>query len=119
MKRIILFLIVLSAGWMLLDGIRALTFGDFVTPTTGEHAGQLGPWANLVAAVGIEPRSMFMKLIFVLYGIVALTAVAGYALNQPWGRMALIVMAMLGLWYVPVGTAANLTVLVLLGFRRE
>lgn len=117
MKRIII-LVVLTAGWMLFDGARALTIGDYVTSSTGEYAGQLGPWASLVAAIGIEPRSTFMKLVFVLYGVAALTAAAGYALNKSWGRKSLIVMAALGLWYVPVGTAANLTALILMRFKR-
>ncbi|RJP51380.1 MAG: hypothetical protein C4557_08065 [Anaerolineaceae bacterium] len=59
-----------------------------------------------------------MKLVFVLYGVAALTAAAGYALNKSWGRKSLIVMAALGLWYVPVGTAANLTALILMRFKR-
>jgi hypothetical protein len=42
------------------DGSRALIVGDYVTPKSGAYAGQLGPWAKLVAAVGIEPRSTVM-----------------------------------------------------------
>ena len=88
--------------------------GDYVTPTKGEYAGQLGPWADLVKVVGIEPRSTMMKTVFVVYGIASLLAVTGFVSKRPWGRNALIAMAILGLWYLPFGTVANIIVLILL-----
>ena len=118
-NRIILILVVLSAGWMLFDGTRALLTGDYITPKTGDYAGQLGPWANLAKAVGVEPRSTLMKMVFVVYGIAALLAVAGFASNRPWSRNALIAMAILGLWYLPFGTVANIIVLILLFVNRS
>jgi hypothetical protein len=33
----------LNGGWMTFDGARALIVGDYVTPSSGEYAGQLGP----------------------------------------------------------------------------
>ncbi len=59
-------LAVVVAGWFLFDGLYALITGDYVTPKSGEHAGQLGPWSSVVSAVGITPRSTAMKLIFVI-----------------------------------------------------
>jgi hypothetical protein len=50
-------LAVLEAGWMVFDGARALVVGDYVTPSSGEYAGKLGPWAGLASALGVEPRS--------------------------------------------------------------
>lgn len=119
MKWIIIFLVTLTAGWMLTDGLRALTIGDYFTPSSGEYAGQLGPWIILVQALGIEPRSTFMKIVFVVYGIAALVAIAGFAMNQSWGRNALIVTAILGLWYLPIGTATNIAAIILLFFKRS
>ncbi len=120
MKKWIIFLLVLcTAGWMLSDGLRALILGDYFTSAAGEFAGQLGPWAGLVAAIGIDPRSTFMKSVFIIYGTAALIAVVGFALNQPWGRNALISMAVLGLWYLPIGTAANIIVIILLFLKRS
>ena len=119
MRWVIIILITLIAGWMLADGLRALTVGDYFTPASGEYAGQLGPWTLLVQALGIEPRSTFMKLVFIVYGIAALIAVAGFALNQPWGRNALIAIALLGLWYLPIGTAANVVAIILLFLKRS
>ena len=110
----IIVLIAFTAGWMLFDGSRALVVGDYVTPKTGEYAGQLGPWANLVEAVGFEPRSTVMKAIFVLYGFSGIIAVVAYALKKEWARNALIILAILGLWYLPIGTIANVIALILL-----
>jgi hypothetical protein len=114
MKWIIVVLIILNASWMLADGTRALVLGDYVTPADGEYAGQLGPWAGLVKTTGIDPRSTLMKTVFVVYGLSALTAATGFGLNQPWGRNLLVVMSILGLWYLPFGTAANMAALIML-----
>ncbi|MBI5966169.1 MAG: hypothetical protein HY863_22030 [Chloroflexi bacterium] len=119
MKWIIIILVTLSAAWMLADGLRALTIGDYFTPSGGEYAGQLGPWTILVQALGIEPRSTFMKIVFVVYGIAALIAVAGFAINQSWGRNILFVVAILGLWYLPIGTATNIAAVILLFLNRR
>lgn len=108
------FLIAFTAGWMLFDGTRALIVGDYVTPRSGEYGGQLGPWSNLVKAVGIEPRSTLMKLIFVGYGLAALTTIVCFALSLAWARTALIMVCILGLWFLPIGTITNLIALVLL-----
>lgn len=55
-----------------------------------------------------------MKSVFVIYGTASLIAVTAFALNQPWGRNALITTAVFGLWYLPIGTAANIIALILL-----
>ena len=55
-------LIASTAGWMVFDGTRALILGDYVTPQTGDFAGRLGPWSNLVQAVGIEPSINVSKI---------------------------------------------------------
>ena len=107
-------LVFLTAGWMLFDGTRALIVGDYVTPTTGEYAGQLGPWSNLVKAIGIEPHSTLMKSIFVVYGLAALAIASCFIIGLPWARMALIVVCILGLWFLPVGTATNILALIFL-----
>ena len=107
-------LVVFTAGWMFFDGVRALIVGDYVTPKTGEYAGQLGPWSNLVRALGIDPRSTLMKSIFVGYGLIALVTGVSFALGFSWARGALILVCMLGLWYLPFGTVAHLIALFLL-----
>lgn len=120
MKWIIVILIILNAGWMFTDGVRAFVLGDYVTPSSGEYAGQLGPWAEVLTNVGLEPRSTFVKATLITYGFASFVAVIGFANEQPWGRSALIVMAVLGLWYLPVGTTMNMIALILLFlFRRS
>jgi hypothetical protein len=93
--------------------------GDYVTPQTGEYAGQLGPWSNLVAAVGIDPRSILMKLIFVTQGLGSLVLITGNVLRKPWAGNALLVTALLGLWYLPIGTLINLLAFSLLLITRR
>jgi len=89
---------------MTFDGTRALTVGDYVTPSTGAHAGELGPWNYVVAAVGIPPRSIAMKLIFVVYGLSWLIIALGLALQTGWASPAMLIAAVATLWYLPVGT---------------
>jgi len=114
MNWVIVVLVVLTAGWMLFDGARALITGDYVTPATGPYVGQLGPWSKLVKAAGIEPRSTLMKSIFLVYGSIALVVALCFALGFSWARGALTVVCILGLWYLPVGTITNLIALILL-----
>jgi hypothetical protein len=112
-------LIACSASWMVFDGTRALILGDYVTPQTGEFAGQLGPWSSLIQAIGLDPRSIGMKLIFVIQGIVTMAIVVCYLLNKPWARRALLAAMLSGLWYLPIGTLVNLIALILLLLTRS
>jgi hypothetical protein len=116
---VIAILVAFTAGWMLFDGTRALIVGDYITPKSGEYAGQLGPWSTLVKAVGIEPRSTLMNLIFVGYGLSALTIVVCFMLGISWARMTLIIVCILGLWFLPIGTITNLIALILLLIGRK
>ena len=115
---VIVIVVTFTAGWMLFDGTRALILGDYVTPKSGEFAGQLGPWSNLVKAIGIEPRSTLMKLIFVVYSVVALVIGICFVLGQSWAWWGMLVVSILGLWYLPVGTIINIIVIGLLLFNK-
>ncbi len=99
---------------MVFDGSRALVVGDYVTPDTGPHTGQLGPWSEVVQAVGIPPRSTGMKLVFVGYGLAYLVTTVAFLVRAPGARRSMIIVALLGLWYLPFGTLINLVVLALL-----
>ncbi len=107
-------LVLVTGGWMLFDGTRALIVGDFVTPSRGEYAGQLGPWSRLVTAVGLDPRSTAVKLVFVAYGLAYLLALAALLLHVAGAWIAVLVLAIAGLWYLPIGTLTNLAVIALL-----
>lgn len=111
---IVLVLALIEGGWLAFDGSRALVVGDYVTPRSGQYAGQLGPWAKVVSAVGIEPRSALMKSIHVVLGAVWLGVMVCFALGVPWARTGMLVCAVLGLWYLPFGTLLSIIQIVLL-----
>lgn len=107
LRRVVIILAFLQASWMASDGLRAFLVGDYLTPKSGEHAGQLGPWAKIVAAIGIEPRSALMKSIFVVYGVVWVALLLCFILNFPWARWALLLAAAGSLWYLWMGTVSS------------
>lgn len=106
-------LVLVVSGYMVVDGVHALRAGDYITPRSGSYAGQLGPWSRVVAAVGIPPRSLGMKIAFVAYGL-AYLAVGVLCVLGVVPAAALIVVAALGLWYLPFGTILNAVVILLL-----
>jgi hypothetical protein len=107
-------LTVVRSGWMLFDGTRALVLGDYVTPRAGPRAVHLGPWAPLVEALGIPARSTAMKLAFVALGAAGLAAAGLFVGKSDLGRAAMIAAAAATLWYLPVGTATSVLVILLL-----
>jgi hypothetical protein len=114
MRWLIVLLSVAEAGWMIFDGGRALTIGDYVTPASGPYAGRLGPWAAIVSAVGIAPRSTAMKLAFVACGTAWLACAVAFARGVPWAWTAMLAAAIGSLWYAPVGTLLSGLQIVLL-----
>ena len=99
---------------MLVDGSRALIVGDYITPKTGEYAGRLGPWANLVEVIGIDPRSTLMKSVFVIFGTTWLAATAAFALGTRWSWALMVAFAVGSLWYLVAGTIASALMLAVL-----
>jgi hypothetical protein len=112
-------MIAATAGWMFFDGAHALITGTYVILQTGEFTGQLGPWANLVQSIGIDPNSIWLKLIFIMQGLGTLTVVVNFILNKPWAWTGLLIAMLLGLWYLPFGTLINLLALILLLLTRR
>jgi hypothetical protein len=113
-RWVVLALALVEGGWLAFDGGRALVVGDYVTPRSGAHAGQLGPWSRVVSAVGIEPRSTLMKSIHLAIGATWLVVTACFVLRLSWAWSAMLVCAVLGLWYLPFGTLLSLIQIVLL-----
>jgi hypothetical protein len=100
---------------MFVDGALALTRGHYITPRSGRYAGQLGPWARLVRAVGIDPRSALMKWVFVGYGLAWLAIIyAAFFEGDEWSWAAMLVAAVGSLWYLIFGTVTSAIVIVLL-----
>ena len=111
---VIAFLAFIVAIWFVIDGTAAFITGDYITPKSGEYAGQLGPWSKVVSAVGITPRSGLMKTIFLLYGIFWIAIIISYLFRLPWGWAAMLIAAIGSLWYLPFGTLLGLIQIVLL-----
>jgi len=101
-------LAVIVAGWFAFDGSFALMTGDYLTPATGPYAGQLGPWATMMAATGIDPRSTFIKLLFLLFGVGWLLVIWAFAAGRRWAWAGMMVAAVCSLWYLPFGTLLGL-----------
>jgi hypothetical protein len=113
MRRAAALLLTVVGGYMFVDGVRALTVGDYLTPSGGDHAGQLGPWADLLEAVGVPPRSTATKL--ALVGLGAFHLVGAVSTLRSPRRAVPVAAAIGGVWYAPFGTILDLLVLVLLG----
>jgi hypothetical protein len=111
---IVLLLALLEGGWLAFDGGHALITGDYVTPSSGDHAGQLGPWSKLVSAIGIEPRSTTMKLVHLVLGAVWLAIMVCFACRFSWAWWGMLVCACAGLWYLPFGTLLSILQIILL-----
>jgi hypothetical protein len=114
LRIVVVVLAVIQGSWMAFDGSRALIVGDYVTPSSGPHAGELGLWHRGVKAIGIPPRSTAMKVIFVVYGVAWLVLAFAFALREPWARPSLLAIALASLWYLPVGTVCSALVVVAL-----
>ena len=114
MRWIVVLLAVAEAGYMVVDGARALIAGDYITPSAGEYAGQLGPWAGLVSRVGVDPRSTGMKVAFVAIGLAWLAVTVAFALRAQWAWTAMLVFAVGTLWYLVPGTIISALIIGLL-----
>ena len=115
----VLVLAVLEAGWITVDGTRALLVGDYVTPRSGPHAGRLGPWAQVLGAIGVAPRATGTKVAFVLYGASWLAVAAAYARGASWAPPLMLLAATGTLWYAPVGTVLGVAQVALLLWLRR
>ncbi|MGC4075221.1 MAG: hypothetical protein QM760_22510 [Nibricoccus sp.] len=104
----------LIGGWLVFDGSRALTVGDYLTAKTGPRAGQLGPWSLLLAKAGINPRSTSVKIFHVVLGILWLIGLGAFLLRPAFGWWTLAIGSACTLWYLPLGTFLSLVELVLL-----
>jgi hypothetical protein len=115
-KWIVAVLAFLEAGWMTFDGLRAHITGSYTSPG-GERAGQLGPWASVVSAVGIDPHSFGMKWTFILYGAVWIVITICFLVGLRWARTAMLVAAIGSLWFLPIGSLLSVVQIVLLVWK--
>ena len=94
-------------GWMVLDGSRKLLTGLY----TGEDTVGLGPWANVVASVGIRPSDMAVP--FVLLGVLWIVNAVVLLLGGSGRYERTILASVLTLWYLVPGTLVSMVTLIL------
>ncbi|KQC00881.1 hypothetical protein [Pedobacter sp. Hv1] len=96
MKILITILGLLNGGYMLLDGIYVMINGKYIGPE------KPGPWANLFYKLDID----VFKLgpVFILYGLLWLIWIYALLTAQSWGYIFGLALAVLTLWYLPIGT---------------
>jgi hypothetical protein len=99
---------------MAFNGTRALRVGTYVTPSSGPHAGQLGPWHYVVEAIGVNPRGVPMRAFFAAYGWLWLGITGAFALKQSWAWTGMLIAAVGALWFLPFGTILGLVQIALL-----
>ena len=99
---------------MAVDGSRALLMGSYITPSSGEHSGRLGPWASVVRALGLNPEATGVKVAFLVFGLVWLIAATGFVLTASWAWTMMLIVALATLWYLIPGTVISALVLILL-----
>jgi hypothetical protein len=100
--RVAALLALVQGAYMLADGVHFLTSGAY-------FGNGVGPWASLVARTGLDPSSRTMAAVFVVFGALWLASAA--ALARATARYAVVVLAVLTLWYLPVGTVLSAIVL--------
>ncbi len=98
----------LLGWWLIYDGLRQRLVGDYT-----RLGGRLGPWADLVAALGIDPQRL--GLAFVALGFALVGASFGLYWQRRWAYYTGLVAAVVGLAYLGVGTlVAGVCVVLLL-----
>ena len=96
--------------WLTYDGLRQRLTGDFTRIN-----GELGPWADLARAVGIDPLSL--GWFFVVLGLGFVAASFGVYLQHRWGYNVGLAASFLGLSYLGFGTPVALVCLIALLLR--
>jgi hypothetical protein len=110
-KVIISVIAVLNGGWMLFDGFHVLVTGKYFGPA------KPGPWADVVAAIGLNPYGF--GPFFVVLGILWILFLVEVLRGSRWGWWGALVVAVLTLWYVPVGAVLAVGYIVLLIFFKR
>jgi hypothetical protein len=111
MKTLIAILGMLNGGYMIADGIYVMAKGKYIGPE------KPGPWADIFTGMGIDVFSL--GPMFILFGIAWQIWVYGLLTNRSWAFTYGIIISILTLWYLAVGTAVSLIVLVVLLIARK
>ena len=96
---------------MLTDGIFVMIKGKYIGPE------KPGPWASLFERAGID----VFKLgpLFIVFGLLWLAWLYALWTQQSWAWLSGLLICISTLWYLPVGTAFSLIILLILVFARQ
>lgn len=111
MKIILTILGLLNGGYMLIDGIYVMLQGKYIGPE------KPGPWAILLEKLSID----VFKLgpLFIIFGLLWLVWLYGLWTNSSWTYNFGLIIALLTLWYLPVGTLCSLLVFIILWTQKQ
>jgi len=104
-RRLVILVSIVAGGIMLVEGVYNLLTHSYI-------GGTLGPWGRLVRAVGLNPYHI--GLVFVLLGLAWGVALFGFRSGDQWGWWAELAVAILSLWYFPLGTFLAVVCILLL-----
>lgn len=85
------------ATWLLLDSLHARLFGDYV-----RWGGELGPWASLAQAVGLNPLDLSWT--FILLGSMLFSSSFGLLWRSRWAFNMGLAAYLVLLLYVGLGS---------------
>ncbi len=97
----------LLGWWLAFDGVHQRLFGDYVRLN-----GQLGPWASVASAAGLDPQSL--SWFFIALGCSLISASFGLYMGRSWGRSLGLVTSAVALLYLGFGAPVALVCLILL-----
>jgi len=97
----------LLGWWLVYDGLHQRLWGDYV-----RIGGQLGPWANLAQAVGVDPMRLSLPFIAIGFGLIG--ASFGVYWQRRWGYGAALALSAVSVLYLGFGTPVALLSLILL-----
>lgn len=99
-------------GFQIIDGVHVLRTGTYIGPPTP------GPWRHVVSAVGVDPFAI--GPVFVALGSAWLLATGWLLLTgSATAWWTCVAVAVLTLWYLPVGTVLSVVFLLLLVLNRS
>lgn len=111
MKILISILSFLNGSWMLADGIFVILKGKYMGPE------KPGPWANLFYKLNIDVFKL--GSLFIVFGLAWLIFLFAILTKQAWIYWYGLTIAILTLWYLPIGTIISIVILILLLTARQ
>jgi hypothetical protein len=93
--------------WLAFDGLHQRLWGDYIRIN-----GQLGPWANVARAVGVDPFGL--SFTFVAFGLGLIGATFGLFLRRRWGYYTSLLLIACALLYLGFGTPVAVACIILL-----